>query len=246
MRILSLLILFVIIFLSNRQGPNSPHGSAFKVSCSTCHSSKGWQLDKKIYSFNHNKTKLPLTGQHNEIDCKLCHPTLVFSEAKTECSQCHNDVHQLTVGLDCSRCHTPASWLVNNITEIHQIAVSLCWEHTEQLIVTSVINQRVWHVSTLLVLIVSIATGRNLWLRQVRSILKQDFQKIVLFVIRLTHFNGPVPDLIIIFLHLCRDIQHPNVLIVIQQDVILMQAPECNSCHHQDYLATTNPNHTCF
>jgi hypothetical protein len=119
MRILSLLILILLLYFSN-QKTKSPHGPDFKISCETCHSSKGWQLDTVIYSFNHNKTKLPLTGQHTEINCKLCHTTLVFSAAKSQCNQCHNDVHQSTVGLDCSRCHTPASWLVNNINEIHQ------------------------------------------------------------------------------------------------------------------------------
>lgn len=119
MRILSLLILFIILIFT-KQRTDPPHGPGFKISCKTCHSSKGWQLDKEIYSFDHNITKLPLEGQHSEINCKLCHPTLVFSEAKTECNQCHNDVHQSTVGLECSRCHTPASWLVNNVTGIHQ------------------------------------------------------------------------------------------------------------------------------
>lgn len=119
MRILPLVIL-LFMFLLPKQKTESPHGSAFKVSCSTCHSSKGWMIDKEIYSFNHNKTKLPLAGQHKEVDCRLCHKSLVFSEAKTECNQCHKDVHQSTLGEDCSQCHTPSSWLVNNITDIHQ------------------------------------------------------------------------------------------------------------------------------
>jgi hypothetical protein len=111
--------MFFALFLA-KQKTESPHGSAFKVNCSTCHSSKGWQLDRAIYSFDHGKTKLPLLGQHKEVDCRVCHISLVFSQAKTECNQCHNDVHQFTVGTDCSRCHTPVSWLVDNITEIHQ------------------------------------------------------------------------------------------------------------------------------
>ena len=119
MRILSLLI-FCASFIFSNQKTNSPHGSDFKISCKTCHSSKGWQLDKEIYSFKHNKTKLPLDGQHTSLDCSQCHKTLVFKEAKSECFACHNDVHQTTVGLECSRCHTPKSWLVNNISDIHQ------------------------------------------------------------------------------------------------------------------------------
>jgi hypothetical protein len=118
MRILSLLIFCFMLFFLKRQS-DSPHGADFKISCKTCHSSKGWQLDKEIYSFDHNTTKLPLVGQHSNINCRQCHPTLIFGNAKTNCIDCHNDVHQATVGPDCSRCHTPSSWLVKNINEIH-------------------------------------------------------------------------------------------------------------------------------
>jgi len=119
MRVLSLLIISILLFLASRKS-DSPHGSDFKISCSKCHSSTSWELDQKIYSFDHNSTKLPLIGQHIGINCRLCHPTLVFSEAGTECVDCHIDIHQATVGQDCARCHTPSSWLVSNITEIHQ------------------------------------------------------------------------------------------------------------------------------
>jgi predicted CXXCH cytochrome family protein len=119
MRILSLLIICASFIFSN-QKTNSPHGSDFKISCKTCHSSKGWQLDKEVYSFNHNKTNLPLVGQHTSLNCRQCHKTLVFKEAKSECFDCHSDIHQSTVGVECSRCHTPKSWLVNNISDIHQ------------------------------------------------------------------------------------------------------------------------------
>ena len=121
MRILSLLALCVFMVFFN-QKTKSPHGPDFKVSCGTCHSASGWKLDKSIYSFNHNKTKFALTGQHNSADCRQCHSSLVFSEAKTECNDCHSDVHQATTGLDCQRCHTPASWLVSNITQIHRMS----------------------------------------------------------------------------------------------------------------------------
>jgi predicted CXXCH cytochrome family protein len=121
MRILSLLIFFVLLICSGFQN-NSPHGSNFRISCKTCHSSKGWQLDKEVYSFDHNTTKLPLIGQHKNINCRQCHTSLVFSEAKTRCNECHKDVHQATVSPECSRCHTSDSWLVNNINEIHQMS----------------------------------------------------------------------------------------------------------------------------
>lgn len=121
MRKLSLLIVAAIVLMSLKMLTPSPHGKDFKISCSVCHSSKSWAFDKNIYSFDHNSTSFPLVAQHAEANCKTCHPTLVFSEAKskTNCVNCHNDVHEQTVGTDCSRCHTPESWIVENVTDLH-------------------------------------------------------------------------------------------------------------------------------
>jgi len=122
MRILSLLAIVIAAISAITAGLlyESPHGKDFKVSCSQCHSSKDWTLDREIYSFDHSTTKMPLLGQHVDTDCKMCHPTLVFSEAKTECIDCHQDIHEGTVGADCKNCHTPNFWLVENTTKIHQ------------------------------------------------------------------------------------------------------------------------------
>lgn len=118
MRSLSLIVLVVLILFGFRSS-DSPHGKNFKISCSDCHTSSGWTFDKTNYSFDHNTTAMELEGQHVEVDCKLCHPTLIFSEAGTDCMDCHTDMHNETVGTDCARCHTPQSWIVSNITEIH-------------------------------------------------------------------------------------------------------------------------------
>jgi hypothetical protein len=119
MRILSLLILAVLLIAM--QKIKSPHGQAFKAECAVCHSTKGWQLDREIYSFRHDTTRFPLAGQHSALNCRDCHRSLVFSEADHLCSGCHRDVHQSTLGQDCSRCHTPSSWLVN-IYQIHDLS----------------------------------------------------------------------------------------------------------------------------
>ena len=80
MRVLSLAILFLILATVGR-AQDSPHGSDFKINCKDCHSAKGWGLDRNIYSFDHNSTRLPLEGQHLAVNCKSCHPTLIFSES---------------------------------------------------------------------------------------------------------------------------------------------------------------------
>ena len=121
MRILPLIVpALVLVFVQATRLKDPPHGDDFKISCSKCHSAKGWELDPEVYSFDHNSTRMHLEGQHTQIRCRQCHPTLVFSEAETECFLCHTDMHEQTVGNDCNRCHTPHSWIVNDITNIHR------------------------------------------------------------------------------------------------------------------------------
>jgi len=111
--------IILVLFLSINVLAQSPHGKGFKINCGVCHTPDNW--DKiKTDSFDHNKTSYPLVGQHMTVDCRMCHPSLEFSKAKTECFSCHTDIHQQTVGLDCDRCHTSNSWLVTNIKPIHQ------------------------------------------------------------------------------------------------------------------------------
>lgn len=107
------------LFAQIPKSSKSPHGTGFRMECNECHDPNGWKL-RKATTFNHDKTHFPLRGQHKMMDCRKCHPTLVFSEAKTDCNSCHTDVHQQTVGLDCQRCHTTNSWIVYNVKQIHQ------------------------------------------------------------------------------------------------------------------------------
>ncbi|MFH0841979.1 MAG: hypothetical protein V1903_05080 [Bacteroidota bacterium] len=121
MRILPLLIIAGLSYFLNLN-QNHPHGSGFKISCSLCHSTKGWYLDREIYAYDHNTSSFSLSGQHSLTECRECHKSLVFSEAPSQCIDCHTDIHQNSVGSDCSRCHSPESWLVKNITEIHNLS----------------------------------------------------------------------------------------------------------------------------
>jgi hypothetical protein len=113
---------FKIIFLlfSINLFAQSPHGDDFDQDCSLCHNSDSWNVDLSKVEFDHSQTKFALAGQHQIVDCKSCHTSLVFSSAKTDCMSCHKDIHQGTVGFDCASCHTPSTWIVKNIMGIHQ------------------------------------------------------------------------------------------------------------------------------
>jgi len=121
MRRLSSVILLLVLAAS-LFAQKSPHGDTFKTNCGDCHKTDGWKVDLKTVSFDHNKTKFQLVGQHREITCTDCHKSLDFAKAPTECSACHTDIHEQTVGNECARCHTPNSWMVTSITQLHQLS----------------------------------------------------------------------------------------------------------------------------
>lgn len=117
---LSSTIVIILLFI-NGFG-QSPHGNGFKIDCSSCHTSESWKVLLSEIHFDHNSTKFKLTGQHQRVDCKLCHQTLKFGKAKGECFQCHTDMHQNTLGTDCARCHDTRSWIVTNAITLHQLS----------------------------------------------------------------------------------------------------------------------------
>ena len=112
----------VILLLAFNTLAQSPHGDRLNIKCEVCHDPESWAMKLENCTFDHNQTSYPLIGNHKTVDCKLCHVDLIFSNAKSTCLSCHKDMHQQTVGLECDRCHTPRSWIVQNITEIHQLS----------------------------------------------------------------------------------------------------------------------------
>jgi hypothetical protein len=137
--------IILLVGLISNLFAQSPHGADFKINCADCHNSESWEIAESHWnlgdpkrvnprdqvkngiepvqefaSFTHQDTDFPLEGRHLTTDCRLCHESLVFSEAPSECVSCHTDMHHMTVGSDCARCHTVENWLVNTITELHQ------------------------------------------------------------------------------------------------------------------------------
>ena len=131
----------------------SPHGDKLKLECTTCHTIDNW-IHIKPDGFNHNKTNFPLLGQHKTINCRNCHKSLIFKEAKDQCSSCHTDIHEGTTGRDCSRCHSNNSWIVSNtnIRKLHQQqGFALVGEHASadcNRCHTSASNRRFNNIST--------------------------------------------------------------------------------------------------
>lgn len=100
----------------------SPHGAKLKIDCASCHHPESWTYNQSLSTFTHDSTSFPLRGQHSGLDCRSCHSSLIFNESQTECVSCHTDIHSQSVGRECNRCHTSQSWIVENITELHENA----------------------------------------------------------------------------------------------------------------------------
>ncbi len=109
----------IISYAISPGGPKSPHGDDFSVSCSDCHSAEGWNFNIESYSYKHDEV-YELKGSHSALDCRQCHSSLIFKDVDNQCFQCHQDVHQQTLGMTCDRCHGASSWLISNVTELHQ------------------------------------------------------------------------------------------------------------------------------
>lgn len=70
------------------------HNGKFGNDCTKCHTTNGWKKynDKQ---FNHDKTRYPLRGLHQKVDCVKCHvkgaplSPIPFKQ----CSDCHFDIH---------------------------------------------------------------------------------------------------------------------------------------------------------
>lgn len=136
------LILLLILFSAVENFAQSPHGKDLKIDCSFCHASTSWKITPDSMKFDHEVTGFALTGQHSKVECKACHQSLIFSEAKKtqDCFSCHKDVHRGSVGFDCERCHTPQTWIVKDINVVHQQSRFPLSVHIDLLIVNNAIK----------------------------------------------------------------------------------------------------------
>jgi hypothetical protein len=78
--------------------------------CESCHSEQSW----KKTEFDHAKSKFPLLGRHYYVECKDCHKTPQYKDAKTDCNSCHvkDDAHKGRLGTGCETCHNARDWKI--------------------------------------------------------------------------------------------------------------------------------------
>jgi len=77
--------------------------------CAQCHVEANW---KSTPRFDHGLTRFPLLGKHSKVECKSCHLSARFKDAKLDCVACHakDDKHKKTLGPACAQCHSAVDW----------------------------------------------------------------------------------------------------------------------------------------
>ena len=85
------------------------HRNQLGRQCVDCHDTSDW---KRTVRFDHAKSRFPLLGRHLTTECKACHLTPAFKDAKQECVACHakDDTHKRRLGVDCAACHNARDW----------------------------------------------------------------------------------------------------------------------------------------
>ena len=84
------------------------HHGQLGEDCGRCHEESAWAKAK----FDHDKTDFPLTGEHRDVACALCHPSEHYENTAQDCNGCHrlNDAHLGRFGTRCADCHTAQAW----------------------------------------------------------------------------------------------------------------------------------------
>lgn len=117
------------------------HQGRFGADCARCHSTTQWKgaaIDRQ--SFDHSKTRFPLTGEHRHVLCTSCHTAGTDGQIRyaglpfASCSNCHRDPHKGEFKPGCDSCHTTSTWKKSNFAakfDHSQTAFPLLGKHLD-------------------------------------------------------------------------------------------------------------------
>jgi hypothetical protein len=99
---------------SGTTNPNHVAGG-FARTCQDCHTTDAW----KPATFDHNRSRFPLTGAHRNVTCDRCHPGGRYTGTPRDCYSCHAGDYNGTSNpnhaaahfpTSCQDCHTTQAW----------------------------------------------------------------------------------------------------------------------------------------
>ncbi len=84
------------------------HNGRFGTQCEACHNPSSWDN----VTFDHNRSRFPLTGAHAGLACERCHSQGQFTGLSPNCAACHGDpqFHRGAFGTNCAACHQTSAW----------------------------------------------------------------------------------------------------------------------------------------
>ncbi|WP_342619747.1 cytochrome C [Rhodoferax sp. GW822-FHT02A01] len=105
------------------------HQTQLGEKCDSCHSDKSWRGT----TFNHGKSRFPLTGRHILTECSKCHATLRYKDAPRDCFSCHKneDKHKQVLGVRCESCHNTRAWSTWSFDHDNQTQYRLEFAHAK-------------------------------------------------------------------------------------------------------------------
>lgn len=93
------------------------HRGQFSAPCESCHDTSRWQ---NAQANSHLKARFPLTGPHEKVQCRKCHPDAPPDGGKpyvqfrnlsfADCAPCHRDPHGGAFPSACRSCHELPGW----------------------------------------------------------------------------------------------------------------------------------------
>ena len=125
------------------EGCHKPiHVAKFGNRCESCHASIQWvNLPESVGRSNHGKTRYPLEGKHNALDCGACHAKTKpvaqrYRNLKFDaCNSCHDDKHlgefKARNNGDCAQCHKVTGYVPTlfGIAEHNSVGFALDGKH---------------------------------------------------------------------------------------------------------------------
>lgn len=99
------------------------HRDELDKDCLKCHDFKDF---KSAPGFDHNDSKFPLLGKHENIDCEKCHKITEEVEESYQtfknlefqkCNDCHDDVHSGSLNISCNNCHNENSFKISVVSK---------------------------------------------------------------------------------------------------------------------------------
>jgi hypothetical protein len=98
---------------ADRARAANPSHAGFPAACEGCHSTTAW----RPAGFDHARSRFPLTGAHQRVDCARCHAGGRFAGTSAACVSCH-EADRARAGnpshagfpTQCESCHGTAAW----------------------------------------------------------------------------------------------------------------------------------------